>query len=55
MARSAGSVLVGVLAVVSLLLVAAGLIVALAIGLPALGLVLSQEIGRVGVCRKPIP
>jgi hypothetical protein len=38
MARSAGGVLVGVLAVVGLLLAAAGLIVALAVGLPALGL-----------------
>ena len=38
MARSAGGVLVGVLAVVGLLLAATALIVALAVGLPALGL-----------------
>jgi hypothetical protein len=37
MARSAGGVLVGLLAIVGLLLAAIGLIVALAVGLPALG------------------
>jgi hypothetical protein len=38
MARSAGGVLVGLLAIAGLLLAATGLIVALAVGLPALGL-----------------